>query len=252
MKEKKILDIRLFEEIEGSKSLPHYAGKSYQIEKEVHSIGTRFARKLREQGFITGEFDHVYIVLTPLLEEQVIMESERRPEKWMRYFYVGVSVDSFNCKTSLEKEEYILQLISTVLKKISINEAQMRLVSDVQHLLHTSGSEIEITHLSKGTSKYKVTITYQIRPLHKQSTAIIEYHDLMNNVRRKSVFLELNMYEDIYFLASSITLKDGIVCIKPRTSQTANYHIKSYETPIFIPINEIPIIGPSFQLLQQS
>ncbi|SYX87412.1 hypothetical protein [Paenibacillus alvei] len=100
MKEKKILDIRLFEEIEGSKSLPHYAGKSYQIEKEVHSISTRFARKLREKGFITGEFDHVYIVLTPLLEEQVIMESERRPEKWMRYFYIGVSVDDANCQLS--------------------------------------------------------------------------------------------------------------------------------------------------------
>ncbi|MCM3291144.1 hypothetical protein M3661_13505 [Paenibacillus sp. MER 180] len=110
----------------------HYTGKSCQIENEVHSIGTRFARKLREQGFITGEFDHVYIVLTPLLEEQVIMESERRPEKWMRYFYVGVSVDSFNCKTNLEKEEYILQLISTVLKKISINEEQMRLVSEIR------------------------------------------------------------------------------------------------------------------------
>lgn len=242
MKKKRILDIRLFEELEHANSLSEYAGKLYEIEQEVHLICARYARKLREEGFITGDFDHVYIVMTPSLEEQKIWESERRIEKWMKYYYIGVSTAFFNCKTDQEKEEYILEIISKVLRRIAMNAEQARLVSDVQNILFRSGSEIEITHLYKETSKYSVKVVYQIRPLNKKSKAIIEYHDLIHHVRRKSVFLELNFYEDIYFLVSSVTLKNGVLSIKPRVSQSASYHIKSYRTPILISINEIPIV----------
>ncbi|WPK13580.1 hypothetical protein R6U77_07905 [Lysinibacillus louembei] len=240
MAEKRIIDIRLFEELENTRSFPDYAGKIYAIEKEVHLICTRFARKLREQNFITGEFDHVYIVMTPLLGEQVVREAERQIDKRVKCYYVGVAIDSFNYKSVKEKEVYILELVAKVLLEIAHNAEQADLVISTHQLLLQLGSEVEITHLTKETKKYKIMITYQIHPNNAKSKAIIEYHDLQQAVKRKKAFLELNMYEDIYFLASTVMLQKDMICIKPKTSETARYHTKDYVTPINLAIEEIP------------
>lgn len=242
MKEKKIADIRLFEELARTKSLPTYMGEIYKLEKDTRLICTRFARKLREKGFITGNFDHLYIVSTPLLGEQIIQESVRGTEQRVKYYDVGVAVDSFNRKTKQEKELYLLKLISNVLQQIASNTEQLSLILDVYHIMLQLGSEMAIKHLSKETSQYKVTISYQIKSLQEKSTAIIEYHDYKKRVTRKAAFLDLNMYEDIYYLVSSITVKNGMICLKPRLSQTASYHTQAYPTPITIPIHDIPLL----------
>lgn len=68
----------------------------------------------------------------------------------------------------------------------------------------------------------------------------IEHIDLKNSITRRRTFLELNSYEDVYFVASSLAVKDGT--IEPKTSQTANWHNRSYVTPIKIDIDELPIV----------
>ncbi|MEK5231643.1 hypothetical protein MHB42_07670 [Lysinibacillus sp. FSL K6-0232] len=242
MKGKKIADIRLFEELTHTKSLPAYIGHIYKVAKDAHLICARFAQKLRERGFMTGDFDHVYIVLTPLLEAQVIQPSNRETEQRIRYYNVGAAIDAFNSQTAKEKEVYLLQLIANVLQQIASTAQQAGLVEDVYQLLLQLGSEMEIIHVTKETSQYKVTISYQIQSLQEKSTAIIEYHDYKEQLTRKAAFLDLNMYEDIYYLVSSITVKNGVIYLKPRTSRTASYHTQAYATPIAIPIHDIPLL----------
>lgn len=123
------------------------------------------------------------------------------------------------------------------------NDDQKDMVSDTHDLLQQLGSEIEITHISKITKKFSAKVTYQVRPLNKKSQAIIEYHDSVSQETRKCVFQELNMYEDIYFLVASVTLKNGTLCFKPRVSERAAYHIKTYQTPIQVHIADIPVIS---------
>lgn len=48
MKDKTIIDIR------------YYETEVYQFDKSLHAIGQRYARKLREFDFKTGEYDHIY------------------------------------------------------------------------------------------------------------------------------------------------------------------------------------------------
>ncbi|WP_145408528.1 hypothetical protein [Paenibacillus xylanexedens] len=243
MKEKLILDIRLFEEPTRNKPLPPYAGNIYEVHQEIHHISTRFARKLREQGFITGRYDHLYIVLSPFLEEHTIAESSRPTEKWMKYYDVGVSPTVFNRKTDQEKEQFMTDLFAKVLNQIALDDDQKDMVSNTHDLLQQLGSEIEITHISKTTNKFSAKVTYQIRPFNKKSQAIIEYHDSVSQETRKCVFQELNMYEDIYFLVASVSLKNGTLYFKPRVSERATYHIKSYQTPIHVHIADIPVIS---------
>lgn len=82
-------------------------------------------------------------------------------------------------------------------------------MSNTHDLLKQFGIEVEITHISKKTNTFSAKVTYQIRPLNQKSQAIVVYQDLVSHETRKCVFQELNMYEDLYFLVASITIKNG-------------------------------------------
>lgn len=57
MKNKTIIDIR------------YYGTEQYKFDRSLNAIGERYARKLRELDFKTGEYDHIYINLIESLNE---------------------------------------------------------------------------------------------------------------------------------------------------------------------------------------
>ncbi len=236
-----IADIRLFEQEGAWRALPHYIGTIYQAEKSVHSLAARMAGLLRHEGFNTGNFDHLYIVLAPELKPGDIHGPRPSAMKRMVFYEVGVSVEAFNTCTNEEQDQVLLDIMVKVLNRIAQNDEQLQMVEKAYRLLRRYGSEVEIIHLTKTTKLYAVNLFYQIRPLNKKSTAIIEYIDLTNGITRRSTFLELNSDEDVYFLASSLTVKDGMITIKPRTSQAASLRTRFYTTPIEIIIDALPM-----------
>ncbi|WP_219836964.1 hypothetical protein [Paenibacillus sp. R14(2021)] len=236
-----IRDIRLFEEKTRS-SFPSYIGEIYSIDKSIHFLSDRYSRKLRELDFVTKDFHHLYIVLTPYLAEGAIEESANRPEKWMKFYYIGVSLELFNLQSKEDKENNIIEIITNVLKSIAISEDQICIVDKVFKKLVKLRSNLEIIHLTKDTKKYTITISYQIRPENKISRAFIECFDKKTGITRKSNLIQLKSYEDIFYLVSSITESNGFINLKPRNSELANFHIKSYETPMKINIDQMPIV----------
>lgn len=241
MTAKKIADIRLFEQEGAWRVLPHYVGTIYQADKSAHDLAARMARILRNNGFITGDFDHLYIVLAPELKPGDVYGPRPAAMKRMTFYEVGVSIEAFNEQTNEEQNQTLLDAMVTVLKTIATNDEQLQRIEEAYQLLMSYGSEVEIPHLSKTTKSYTINVLYQIRPLNQKSTAIIEYIDLKNSITRRRTFLELNSYEDVYVVASSLTVKDGTITIKPRTSQTATLRTRSYVTPIKIVIDELTI-----------
>ncbi|NGZ77671.1 hypothetical protein [Saccharibacillus alkalitolerans] len=241
MKDKKIADIRLFEQETGSGRLPDNIGKLYATRNRVNDLSARMARILRTKGFLTGDFDHLYVVLTPELPQGEVRGPKPSPMKRIRFYEAGLPPEPFNGRSREEQETELLGLLAAVLKRIAGGAEQLRIVEETYRLLRERGSEAEIDHLNKETRQYRVSVSYQIRPLGRKSTAIIEYIDRLNGVTRRNVFQELNRYEDIYFLAGSMTVKNGLIVISPRTSDTAKFHIRSYRTPIEIALNDIPI-----------
>ncbi|NMM50927.1 hypothetical protein [Paenibacillus aquistagni] len=241
MKNTIIRDIRLFEEKTRS-SFPSYIGEIYSIDKSIHFLSDRYSRKLRELEFVTRDFHHLYIVLTPFLAEGEIEESANRPEKWMKLYYIGVSPDLFNLKPKEDKENNIIEIITNVLKSIAISEDQLCIVDKVFKKLVKLRSNIEIIHLTKDTKKYTIIISYQIRPENKISRAFIECLEKTTGIKRKSILIQLKSYKDIFYLVSTISESNRIIILKPRNSELANSHIKSYETPLKINIDEMPIV----------
>ncbi|OWA37674.1 hypothetical protein B9G55_06405 [Saccharibacillus sp. O16] len=243
--DRKIVEIRLFEQSEQPGRTPDAIGQRYKTTIRTADLGTRMARVLRSRGYRTGEFDHLHVVLTPELDEGVVQGPQSTPMRQMKRYTVGFPTVPFNERSPVQQELDLLSLLADVLKKIALNDEQRHIVEDACQLLLEQGSEVEIDHLSKETRQYRVSVSYQIRPLGRKSTAILTYIDRLKDVTRKQIFQELNRYDDIYFLVASIAVKEGQIIIRPRTSELAAVHTRSYRTPIEIAICDLPIVKPS-------
>ncbi len=242
-KEKLILDIRYYEsDVENiaGNSLPSGPGRLFQYPKSIHYLGARIARKLREKGFITGSFDHVYINFTTALGDGEARFSPRETEPWLKYVDYGASPLRINNMSDAEKESFVASTTFDILRlAASGHSAQSVIIDDVQHHIELSGSEIEITHKTKDTKSYTVTVTYQIRPNGRRSLGFVEYVDKKTGNTSRGKFVELNDYEDIFALVGTISVSRGVICLKPRSSFKARLYTKKYEVPIEIPIAEL-------------
>ncbi|WP_336637857.1 hypothetical protein [Lysinibacillus fusiformis] len=223
MKNKTIIDIR------------YYGVEDYHF--DIPYIGDRYARKLREFDFKTGDYDHIYINFVDSLQEGHVEITPNLNEDWFIYINIGVSVNKFNRFNPDEKFIFKIELTTEVLRALCERDGlNFEIVKKVKKMMLKYKTELEIVHKEKETAKYKVVISYQIRPLNKASISFVEYTDKITGVSMKKVLTKLKKYRDIYFLVSSISVTKDVVTLKPRISSTAEVHLRSYRTPIQIPI----------------
>jgi hypothetical protein len=226
MKNKKIIDIR------------YYETEKYQFERSLNTVGKRFARKLHELDFKTVDYDHIYINLMDTLEEGQLEISTQ--EDWYIYVNVGVSVKKFNRLNLYEKETFIIEMTSNVLRFLGERDGfDLLTIKKVEDLILRYKTELEIVYKAKETTNYKVIISYQIRPLNNASISYIEYIDKITGVSRKKVLTVLKTYEDIFYLVSSISVYKDVIILKSRVSSISEFHLRSYRTPIEILIKDL-------------
>ena len=245
--DKLILDIRYFESDVPNvdNTHPDEVGEILTLSKSSALVGARIARKLRELGFKTGEFHHVYINFTTVLPDGDIAFSTSPVDKghpWYRFIDMGVNRKTVNSMSSNQQMKW---LETATLKVTSFlagqNKQQLALVENVRELLKTHGKDLPILHKTKETTKDFVTIFYRIASKIDQSTAWVEYINKKTGERRRGCFAKLELYEDIYFLVSGISVSKGIIILKPRSSATAALYCQRYETPITIDIQDLPL-----------
>jgi len=231
-KQKNILDIRYYSDQEESSNGQFLS--IFEIRKEASIMGARIARKLRELGFLTGEFDHVYINFTESLPSSEAAISNKYCEKWFKYFDVGINKNEANQLNDSDKLLFIEEKTYQVLELINPNQAM--LIDEVKREIAIKGSEIEILHKQKETKSYEVKLAYQIKPNGlDNSLAKIYYHDKKTGKDFTSE-IELESYQDILFLASNISVSKGFITLKPRASFRAEIYNKRYDVPISIQI----------------
>lgn len=238
-----ICDLRYFESdqpnVYGSPP-PSHMGKLYPIDhrhRDFWHLGDRFARKLGEYRQQLPGFDHVYVNLTPLLEHGAAVLNPIEHETWFRYVDVGMPPDVWLSSEHEARYRLLLQSASAAIRAISnTHELDCSCVSRVEAELLQERSNLEILRLAKETTQYHVRITYQIHPNGKKSQAYVTYQDKKTGHTGKAPLTELHFYEDIVFLAASISVSGGIIRIKPRDSFTASLHIRRYTTPLELPV----------------
>lgn len=240
---KLILDIRYFESdkenVDGS-SLPSYVGKIFPFSKSVHSLGARIARKLRELGFLTGEFDHLYINYTTTLRETAFQLSQRIPDLRIRYVDYGASPASVRAMDDTQREAFVATSTFEILASLFGDDPKQEvLLMRVRKEMEAFGSDLEIIHKVKDTSTYRIIVSYQIRPHGIPSIGLIEYHDKKTGVAGKKPFIELKFYGDVFSLVGSIAVTKGIITLKARSSFKASLYTNRYQIPITIPVEQI-------------
>jgi hypothetical protein len=197
---------------------------------ELGKIVQRYWGKLRELGFRTPGYHHVYLTLcqnsrhgntkiTPFFE-------------WCANIKVGISPLLVNPLPEREKHDFLVTFVAGSLKALCDRDGlDFSKVQKAENLLLEHRTELECVHLLKETTRYRVLISFQLYPNGGPSIAFLEYTDKIANRTGRSFLTELVSYGDLYWIAQSVTVKNGLVQIKPRTSCKARFWSEPYKVP---------------------
>jgi hypothetical protein len=235
MSENLIRDIRYYasriENVDGN-SMPGELNDVYNFSNiDTVSIGQRIAKKLKEQLFYSGIYHHIYINFTTLIDDNVFQISSRKPEAWIQYINVGLSISMLDSCTDSEKEDLVYKATFKALYYLYKNsQDKMDIIKNIEKQVISEKSELVIKYLEKRTKKYLIVIDYKIKPNKQKSCFHISYKD--NNGKECEYFYDLLFYEDIFYLIDSVVVKNENIELIPKKSYTASLCIEKYSNPI--------------------
>ena len=217
-------------------------GNVYKSSFEIWCIGQRIARKLNEVKLLTGDFDHLYIYLTNKLDNGIIVERDFEYDKRMKCFDFGQNRDEFNNMTDIDREKRISEITFKTLKwKFGQDKNHQQLIDTVEKLIEKEGRSIVINYKDKETKDYKLNIGFQIAPTDNKSKIVIDYLPKKDN-RKLRATVDLNHYEDIYYLVDKISNDGNQITFQPKKSMRAEFATEKYTTPLTINIKELELI----------
>lgn len=214
-------------------------GNVYKGSFEIKCIGQRIARKLNEFQFITGDFDHLYIYLNDKLDNGTIIERDFEYDKQVKCYDFGQNVNEFNSLTDSEREKRINEITFKVLKwKFGQTNNDKELIDSVEKLIERDGKKIVINYKNKETKDFKLNVGFQIAPTDSTSKIVVDHLIKKNNKQLKTT-IDLNHYEDIYFLVDKITVNGQQIIFQPKKTLKAEFVTEKYATPLTVDINQL-------------
>ncbi|MBK8224380.1 MAG: hypothetical protein IPK73_25525 [Candidatus Obscuribacter sp.] len=211
--------------------------------KEFQCLAFRFARKLRELGFQTPQYDHVYLYLIPELThgEAAFLEgfaNRKGPRAMACNLKVGVSPDQWALLNELERTEFMVHLISNALHFLAVEDSlDASLVGQVKDLMLKHGSDLEIVQMRKKKGSLEVAVSYTIE---EDSKLYVSWHDVKTNQSGRKLVLLLIRSKDAPSLVRKVSIsKEGITLIpgdSARDKAQRIDYIGLMEFPIHVPI----------------
>ena len=216
-----IKDIRLFESLKENidgESLPSYIGKIYHLDESELSIYIlRLLFLLRYNQFSLGDFDHLYLNFTPIIEDESVELSKRSiiiEEKWFRYVDVGCSIDSFNFLTDESKNQLILNMIKKTLKLFTNQDID-------NYFKDIIDDNIQFPYKEKINNNYLVKITARIIN-NMRIVPVLKIYE--NNNFKKDIVLDEMSRDKFIMQFSTIVIGKSSFVIKPRTSSLSKLY----------------------------
>jgi len=149
---------------------------------------------------------------------------------WCANIKVGISPALVADLRDNERHDVLVRFVATSLQKLCDRDGlDFSKIRQAENLLLERGTELESIHLLKETVSYRVVISFQLYPKGGASVAFIEYTDKKVNKSARKVWTELILYDDLYWLACSVIVKNGVVHIRPRTTHKARFCRKFYK-----------------------
>lgn len=212
-------------------------GHVYKSTPDTKHIGQRIARKLNELGFVTGIFDHIYVYLSPTLQENEIKIQEAELDVRIKSVHFGIKPSIFNSFSEFDKDKLAKEATFKILNFLFLSDTkQAILISEVETAIDTYKQEIKIFYKTKETKAYKIDLDYQIKPNGNPSRILLTYFNKNENIKRHEE-IDLIHHEDIYSLVDTISVKDNCIILNPKKSNIVELLSEKYKIPLTIDIS---------------
>jgi hypothetical protein len=214
------------------------AGSRYALPSGATAVGQRIALKLRELGVVIGSFDHLYLAFTPALSEHAIVDTGWSGEPWLRYVAAGLP-SNFNQRTAAER---LTMLATRTFAAVRLLQPASEIaIAATERLIHERGADLRI-HLMRYSSRaLEIELSYTIAASGAvpASQAWIAVTDRRTGHTREALLADLQFFEDVFFLASRVTVKDRVITVHPRRSARARLYTSRYDVPFVLAADDI-------------
>lgn len=163
-----IRDIRLFESDKPNAdgfSIPSYIGSIYHYDFiESQDVIHRLLFLLRSRGFSFGDFHHLYVNYTPLLEHGALKKVHRytiREFAWFKWVDVGCDNELFNSWSLDEKNDFIISTVRSAAELMSPEEGRGTLRTAFDEVMQC-GENLILPYKQKSSEDYTVDIMLRI------------------------------------------------------------------------------------------
>jgi hypothetical protein len=213
-------------------------GSLYALPPGATALGQRIALKLREAGVRIGPFDHLYVALTPALDADAVVDTGWGGEPWLRYVAAGLPA-GFNA-LPLSDRLALLAARAFAAVRLLAPEAEPS-IADTQGLVARVGSDVRIHLLRHTTRGFNIELSYTIAApdASHPSQAWVAVTDLSSGRSGEAPFLDLEHFDDVFAVASRVTVKGRILEVHPRQSERAKRATSRYSVPIHVPIDDV-------------
>lgn len=208
-----IKDIRLYKsEVENKDGNPL---PSSFAPISLNNVIRRVVMKLREQEFVLGDFDHLYLNFTPCVENGIFQVAKRSVDKyypWYRYYDVGVDRETFSKIDDLSCGDRILELTKQALLKCFGNNVVLE--NKIETAFNESlskGENMRMRFKVKQNAKYKAVIFLRYLENTEYFPFLCVYDMNETEILRK----DLPLTSDLSSIGE-IQLNSKRVTIKPR------------------------------------
>ena len=185
---------------------------------ELCRIAERVAWKLRESGFVLGDYHHLYINLTTCKVEGKIRPSARGKDPyfpWYRYYDVEVSQELFDSLETHGCIEQVVGLLEQVLNVFATNDFNMTRIHDCINEAVTKGEKMTVVFKEKTSSKNKAIVYLRVLD-NGRYFPLLRVYDVNDNVILERDLPETNCldpYGEIQLSSRKVTIKPRKNCL---------------------------------------
>ena len=181
--------------------------------RELHCIIRRIVMKLRENKFVFGDFDHLFINLTTCSVENEIALAKRSIDKyhtWHRYYDVEINQELFDMLETPQCTQSVIEIVGQVLQKYFCSQQ-----FDTQHMRScfseaiTQGENMLMKFKEK-KSATNTAIIYLRYMNNERYYPLLRVYDKDNKLLLEKDFpetLELNAFGEIQLSKKKVTIK---------------------------------------------
>jgi hypothetical protein len=241
---KPIKDLRFFErthpDVSGAPG-PDHLGTLYPAadRRELHAASQRYAQRLRQDGFRTRGYDHIYVTLTPLLEEGRAQVAARQLEPWFVFVDVGVPLERWPQDPDAQHHVAIDSATRALLHLCEVDNLAPHPIPAAAAAVLEMREELELTRLEKENSAYWLLLTYRILPYGKPCPVFLEYQDKRSGRSGRIRLMELRDWEDVFPLFGSVSVTGGVITFRPRDSERAGLTVREYRHPVRVAVERV-------------